>query len=85
MKINVCINGTFRYPTYVRHYASTGALGRFYFAHRRGDLGASLGLTPDAAAICGARNTRCTPPPVRCRHAGPSGPRRRSATPGSAA
>lgn len=49
MKINVCINGTFRYPAYVRHFADAGMLGHFYFAHRRGTTAATVGLAEGAA------------------------------------
>ena len=48
MKINVCVNGTFRYPQYIRHYAEAGVLGRFFFAHRRSST-ATLGLESEAA------------------------------------
>ena len=44
MKINVCVNGTFRYPDYIRHYAEAGALGRFTYSHRRSTDPSRLGL-----------------------------------------
>ncbi|MDX7952657.1 glycosyltransferase family 4 protein [Lichenihabitans sp. Uapishka_5] len=46
MRVTVCVNGTFRYPDYIRHYAEAGALGCFHFAHRRGRDAAALGLRP---------------------------------------
>lgn len=48
MRVNVFVNGTFRYPEYIRHYAEAGVLGRFAFAHRRGRTAAALGLPPEA-------------------------------------
>ncbi len=47
MRVSLCVNGTFRYPDYVRFYAEAGALGRFHFAHRRGRAAAALGLLPE--------------------------------------
>ena len=47
MRVNLCVNGTFRYPDYARFYAAAGALQRFHFAHRRGRDAAALGLAPD--------------------------------------
>ena len=44
MRINVCINGTFRYPQYIRHYEDAGALNAFYFAHRPRSTGRTAGL-----------------------------------------
>ena len=49
MKINVCVNGTFRYPEYIRHYEQAGVLNRFHFAHARAATPASLGLAPAQA------------------------------------
>lgn len=44
MTINICVNGTFRYPAYVRHYAAAGMLGRFYYSHRRSTVPEGIGL-----------------------------------------
>lgn len=44
MKINVCVNGTFRYPQYIRHYEEAGALNAFYFAHKPGTTRHTVGL-----------------------------------------
>ncbi|MCW6506564.1 glycosyltransferase family 4 protein [Lichenifustis flavocetrariae] len=44
MRVNVCVNGTFRYPDYIRFYEQAGILNRFYFAHRRSQTPAVLGL-----------------------------------------
>lgn len=49
MKINVCVNGSFRYPQYIRWYAAAGALGAFHFAHRRSTTAARLGLADGTA------------------------------------
>lgn len=49
MKINVCINGTFRYPQYIRYYDSNDALKRFYFSHRITTGAEQLGLRPSSA------------------------------------
>ena len=49
MTINVCVNGTFRYPDYIRHYAEAGELGRFFCSHRRSTDAARLGLAPEVA------------------------------------
>lgn len=46
MTINVCVNGTFRYPQYIRHYAEAGVLGAYYLAHRRATTGAGLVVGP---------------------------------------
>lgn len=48
MKVNVCINGTFRYPQYIRHYEAAGVLGAFYYAHRRSTTARTLGLETTA-------------------------------------
>ena len=48
VKINVCVNGTFRYPQYIGCYEKQQALNAFYFAHRRGTTAATLGV----AASC---------------------------------
>lgn len=49
MKVNVCVNGTFRYREIIRRYEEAGVLGAFYYAHRRGTTPASLGLRQAAA------------------------------------
>ena len=47
MRLNLCVNGTFRYPEYVRFYAAAGVLGRFHFAHRFRQDAEALGLAPE--------------------------------------
>ena len=49
MRINVCVNGTFRYPEYIRHYAEAGVLNQFFYAHARRTTAATLGLRPAQA------------------------------------
>ena len=49
MKINVCVNGTFRYPQYIRRYQDAGVLGSFFYAHRRSTTAERMGLWPSAA------------------------------------
>jgi glycosyltransferase involved in cell wall biosynthesis len=44
VKVNVCVNGTFRYPQYIRHYDAAGELGAFYFAHRPSMRAGALGI-----------------------------------------
>jgi glycosyltransferase involved in cell wall biosynthesis len=56
MRVNVCINGTFRYPDYVQHYAARDALGHFFFAHRRGRDAESLGLAAGQATNLWAKH-----------------------------
>ncbi|MBE7219500.1 MAG: glycosyltransferase family 4 protein [Caulobacteraceae bacterium] len=47
MRVNLCVNGTFRYPDYARFYAEAGALHCFHVAHRRSRDAAALGLRPE--------------------------------------
>lgn len=46
MKVNVCVNGMFRYRNYIRYYDDTGTLGKFYCAHKVTTNAESLGLDP---------------------------------------
>ena len=48
MRINVCVNGTFRYPQYIRRYEDAGVLGAFFYAHRRSTTAARLGVRESA-------------------------------------
>jgi len=47
VNINICVNGTFRYPQYIREYARAGALNKYYFSHRLGTNAKSLGIRRD--------------------------------------
>lgn len=49
MRINICVNGSFRYQQYVRHFEKAGALGTFYYAHRRFTTASAIGLSLAAA------------------------------------
>lgn len=45
MRVNLCVNGSFRYPQYVRHLDEAGVLGRFSYAHRRSTTASAMGLS----------------------------------------
>jgi glycosyltransferase involved in cell wall biosynthesis len=45
--LNVCINGTYRYPGYIRYFGESGHLNKFYFSHRIKSNAQSLGLRQD--------------------------------------
>ncbi|WP_083967113.1 glycosyltransferase family 4 protein [Methylosinus sp. R-45379] len=44
MKINVCVNGLFRYRNYIQYYDKANELGKFYFSHRMKTAAGNLGV-----------------------------------------
>lgn len=48
-RVNVCINGTFRYPGYIRYYANSGLLNAFYYSHRVSTTASHIGIPTESA------------------------------------